>query len=410
MRTNETALDVVANNIANVNTTGFKAERAVSTNTIVQNLRAGAEPDGDRGGADPLQVGVGAQTESNSRVLSQGALQDTGRKTDLAVEGDGFFTVRRDDETMYTRHGAFDVDADGRLVGAGGALLQGWQADENGEVNLAGPISDLSVELGQAAEPVPTSEVQFAGVLPAGVDADAPVEDRTLQSAFSVIDSQGTQRTLETELVKQSPNEWSLEVRFEDDAGNEVTLTPTPPPTLEFDAEGALVPDGNILLEAVEFGPGQDPQDIELVLGGESGSVAQFEADATFRARDGDGRAAGELSDFEIANDGTVVGQFSNGTRQTLGVVALSTFPNPGGLALSAQGLLSQSANSGEPQTWQAGAGGTGRLVSGVLEGSNVELGDEFARMIVSQRAFAANARVVTTSDETLSELVNLRR
>src|SRR3712207_1044388 len=187
LRAHQTKMDVTSNNIANVNTVGFKGSQTVFQDTLSQVLRGGGQPAADRGGTNPAQVGLGVKLAAITTNWTQGATQSTGRSTDFMIEGDGFFVVEGPGgEQLYTRAGSFDFDANGNLVTADGSILQGWLADANGNVNPNGPVRPLSVPYGQMVNPTPTTTGSIKGNLPSDVG-----NTTTFQLGADMYDSQG---------------------------------------------------------------------------------------------------------------------------------------------------------------------------------------------------------------------------
>jgi len=380
LRAHQTMLDVTGNNIANVNTTGFKASQVQFQDTLSQVLtNAGAAQNGV-GGTNPAQVGLGVRVAGITTNFQQGAAQLTNRSTDMMISGDGFFVVRKGNEQMYTRAGAFDFDASGQLVTPDGGLVQGWAADAAGNIDVNGPLVDLRLPIATLMGAAATTQATFEGNLP----ADAEV-GTVLNRDVDVYAADGTVSTLSLAFTRTA-------------AGWDVTGTLGAASTtvaMTFDADGTLTGGGTLAVGGITV-------DMSTLTG--------FAGLTTVEASGQNGRAAGTLQSFTINADGTLLGSFSNGLKQALGRVALSTFTNPAGLEKAGGSLCRTTVNSGDPQIGAAGTGGRGELTGGALEMSNVDLSAEFTNLIIAQRGFQANSRVITTSDELLQELVNLKR
>jgi flagellar hook protein FlgE len=380
LRAHQTMLDVTGNNIANVNTTGFKASQVQFQDTLSQVLtNAGAAQNGV-GGTNPAQVGLGVRVAGITTNFQQGAAQLTNRSTDMMISGDGFFVVRKGNEQMYTRAGAFDFDASGQLVTPDGGLVQGWAADAAGNIDVNGPLVDLRLPIATLMGAAATTQATFEGNLP----ADAEV-GTVLNRDVDVYAADGTVSTLSLAFTRTA-------------AGWDVTGTLGAASTtvaMTFDADGTLTGGGTLAVGGITV-------DMSTLTG--------FAGLTTVEASGQNGRAAGTLQSFTINADGTLLGSFSNGLKQALGRVALSTFTNPAGLEKAGGSLYRTTVNSGDPQIGAAGTGGRGELTGGALEMSNVDLSAEFTNLIIAQRGFQANSRVITTSDELLQELVNLKR
>jgi flagellar hook protein FlgE len=403
LRAHQTKMDVTGNNIANVNTVGFKASQTVFQDTLSQVIRAGGAPAADRGGSNPAQVGLGVKIAAITTNWTQGATQSTGRSTDFMIEGDGFFVTRAGTEELYTRAGSFDFDAAGRLVTPDGSILQGWMANAAGVVNPNGPIGDLSVPYGQIVNPTATTAGSAIGNLP----ADAAT-GKSFQTSAEMYDSQGVMHKVFYNFTKTATADtWELDVVHADGTvlADNVAVA--------FNSAGALVtPATGTTSVSVNPAPPAPPVypswpgPVDLDLSG----LTQFGGANTLAAPKPNGYALGSLSSFQLGNDGTIMGVYSNGLRQPLGKLALASFNNPGGLEKAGSSAFRVGDNSGVAMVGEAGAGGRGVLTSGALEMSNVDLAEEFTGLIIAQRGFQANSRVITSSDEILQDLVNLKR
>ncbi len=401
LRAHQTKMDVTGNNIANVNTVGFKASTTVFQDTLSQVIRAGGAPAADRGGTNPAQVGLGVKVAAITTNWTQGATQSTGRSTDFMIEGDGFFVTRgAGNEQLFTRAGSFDFDGSGKLVTPDGSVLQGWMADGSGNINTNGPTGDLSVPYGQIVNPTQTTSGVVEGNLPAGT-----ATGESVQTGITMYDSQGKPQKVFYNFTKlAAANSWELDVVHENgavlvnnasvgfNASGDLT-TPAAPGTLAaFTPPAATFPSwtGGVTLDL--------------------SGLSQFGGQNTLAAPEQNGFALGSLQSFQLGNDGTITGVYSNGLRQPLGKLALASFNNPGGLEKAGGSSFRVGDNSGLAIVGVAGAGGRGVLNSGALEMSNVDLAEEFTGLIIAQRGFQANSRVITSSDEILQDLVNLKR
>jgi flagellar hook protein FlgE len=405
LRAHQTKMDVTGNNIANVNTVGFKGSQTVFQDTLSQVIRAGGAPAADRGGTNPAQVGLGVKVAAITTNWTQGATQSTGRSTDFMIEGDGFFVTRSGTEELYTRAGSFDFDGSGKLVTPDGSVLRGWMAQPDGTVNPNGPVEDLSVPYGQLVNPVQTTSGSVIGNIPSET-----LPGDSLQTGITMYDSQGVPQKVFYNFTKDNstppvPDTWTLDIVHADGT---VLLSGE---AVEFDTSGKLTtPDPTDPTTFPTFTPPaayaswSGPVTIDL------SAMTQFGGSNTMTAPKQDGFALGSLQSFQLGNDGTIMGVYSNGLRQPLGRLALASFNNPGGLEKAGNSSFRVGDNSGVAQVGVAGQGGRGVLNSGALEMSNVDLAEEFTGLIVAQRGFQANSRVITSSDEILQDLVNLKR
>jgi flagellar hook protein FlgE len=400
LRAHQTKMDVTGNNIANVNTVGFKSSTTVFQDALSQVIRAGGAPAADRGGTNPAQVGLGVKVAAITTNWTQGATQSTGRSTDFMIEGDGFFVTRSGTEQLFTRAGSFDFDGSGRLVTPDGSVLQGWMADAAGVVNPNGPIGDLSVPYGQIVNPLQSSSGVVEGNLPAGATVGESV-----QTGITMYDSQGVAQKIFYNFTKvAAADTWELDIVHED--GTVLVNNAA----VAFDAAGVLTtPAAPGTLAPFTPPLATYPSWTSAVTIDLSG-LSQFGGANTITAPEQNGYALGSLQSFQLGNDGTIMGVYSNGLRQPLGKLALASFNNPGGLEKAGSSSFRVGDNSGVANVGVAGIGGRGVLNSGALEMSNVDLAEEFTGLIVAQRGFQANSRVITSSDEILQDLVNLKR
>ena len=404
LRNHQTMMDVVGNNIANVNTAGYKGSSTVFQDVLSQTLQGANPPRGAAAGTNPAQVGLGAQLGGISTNWAQGATQLTGRATDLAIQGDGFFAVRQGGETLSSRAGSFNFDANGTLVTPAGGSVMGWSA-QNGVINPNGPLAPVRLPVGQTLPPAQSQLVRLGGNLPGDAEAGT-----TIVNSINLFDAQGKVVPLTVTYVK-------------DAADNSWTMTGTMPPTtgttpvtaftqaLTWDPTTAAFNVDEITMTAAGLaGAGVFGEDVTVALGNETEPMTQFAGTNSISALEQDGAAMGSLQSFSISPDGTVMGVFSNGMREPVAQIALANFANPGGLEKVGGSLYRPSANSGLVQVGISGTGGRGTLSGGTVEMSNVDLAQEFTNLIVAQRGFQANSRVISSSDELLQDLVNLKR
>ena len=407
LRSHQTMVDVIGNNIANVNTVGYKSSSIIFQDLLSQGITGAGLPTGASGGTNPAQVGLGVKVAGISVAHTQGAAQLTAKSTDLSIQGDGFLAVRNSvGEILYTRAGSLDFDAFGRLVTPSGAVLQGWNADATGALNTNASVSDISMPLGQQLQPEATESVQLGGNL----DADS-VAGTVVSTSIEIFNTQGAPRILNVEMTKTAnPNEWAITANADfDQDGTPDAITVTGGP-LTFDPVTGQQTSGAITID-----PGAAngyPNPITLDTGGpnDAEALTQFAGESGAAMLRQDGFRLGALQSFTIGADGTVTGVFSNGANRPLGRIALATFTNPSGLEKAGDATFRQTVNSGNAQIGQAGDGGRGTILGSTLEMSNVDLAREFTNLIVAQRGYQANSRVITSSDELLQELVNLKR
>ncbi len=386
LRAHQTMLDVVGNNIANVNTAGFKSSQVEFEDTLSQALKAAGAPQGGQGGTNPAQVGLGVQVGAINTTFTQGPAETTGVDTDLMIQGDGFFVVDDGGQQVYTRDGAFKFDANGNLTTANGALVQGWIA-QNGVVNTSSSISGIKLPIGTSMPPLASTAAKLAGNLPADGTGSPISNDLKVYDAKGQLVDVALTYTYDT-----TSSTWTLS--FNDPSA---TTQPAAVP-LAFDSSGNLTTTSPVTVTL-------NGQSVALDIG----AVTAFGGENTASVITSDGNAMGSLASYSISPDGTIQGVFTNGMKQPLGQIALATFNNPGGLNKVGNSEYSESVNSGNARIGTAGTGSRGQLAAGEIEGSNVDLSQEFSNLIIAQRGFEANSKVITTSDEVLQDLVNLK-
>jgi len=393
LRAHQLMLDVVGNNIANVNTPGYKLGRTTFADVLSQTL-AGATATGPTlGGTNPQQVGLGVRVGAITNVFTQGGILTTTKGTDLAIQGDGFFVVSDGTASFYTRAGGFEVDSAGYLVDA----VTGYKVQGNG--------GDIIIPTTTTSPAAATGTATFTGNLDSGTAAGG-----TYTSATTIYDSLGGTHTLVVTFTKTAtPGEFTF-ATTETDASMSIASGGTG--TIQFGGIGVISAGGTgaITLDFTNGATGGQAVTLDFASAANLAPVTGFASPSTLALLSQNGNTSGTLLNFTIGTDGTINGTFSNGSIQTLDTIRLATFANPAGLSKMGNNLYRESANSGLANIGNPGTGGRGTLVPGALEGANVDLAEEFTRLIVAQRGFQANARVITTSDEILQEAVNLKR
>lgn len=452
MQNHQTRLDVIGNNVANVNTTGFKKGRVNFQDMISQQLSGAASPTAAIGGVNPKEVGLGSMIASIDTIFTQGNLQSTGVGTDLAIQGNGFFVLQSGEETFYSRSGAFGVDRDGTLVNpADGLRVQGWMAENlNGEmvINTAGNTDDLIIPIGTKDPAKATENVEFACNLnkntPEIIDGASPADiaSGTWATEFNVYDSFGNEHNLSVSFTRvvDTPNQWQATVSV--DPENEgITQTRVGLGTTDgtgntflvnFDNNGSLVSvtdtagnvsnvTGEIILQTSfavtgsnqdgDGNPTRQTLNINLgTIGSQKDTITQSASESSTKAFYQDGYTMGYLDNFKIDQSGIITGVYSNGTNRALGQVALASFTNQGGLEKAGNNTYVETNNSGLANISTSGIAGKGSLLAGALEMSNVDLTEQFTDMIVTQRGFQANSKSIQTADTLLDTVLSLKR
>ena len=442
LRAHQTKMDVIGNNIANVNTTGFKASRVHFAEMYSQTMGSATAPSAARGGINPKQIGLGVGVASIETVQDPGSLQATGKATDMAISGNGFFVLRDGGRYVYTRAGNFDFDSEGYLVNpATGQRVQGWMPDKvtnTFPTREVATMKDIQLPVADSVLASATNLVNFDQSLNASAPNYTLPDDSgtpTHTAAFTVIDSLGKEHTITLKLFKVADNEWDV-MAYDasgaalDLAGGSTTAATITPGAgtaahITFNTDGSLkdddaTPGDGIFQFSLDYVPGGGATPMD----GSAGlppikldfskvlqpAMKGTDNTSTLRALDYNGYPTGALDRIYVDNRGVITGYYTNGQYREVGQVAMANFFNPGGLMKDSNNNWTESPNSGLALIGAAGESGRGVIASNNLEMSNVDISNEFTDMIVTQRGFQANSRIITTSDEMLQEVVNLKR
>lgn len=416
MKNHMSYMDVVGNNIANVNTTAFKSSRVTFQDILGQTVKGASTPQGGRGGTNPAQIGLGMNLGGIDSLMTQGSLQSTGKLTDFAIQGEGFFILSDGSRQFYSRDGAFDIGVDGGLVSpVTGLRVMGWLSDGTNPVDTQAPIQPIEIPFGTRISAVPTSLMTMAGNLDAGLPlyAAGPPEVGVVSTTVTAYDSLGNLHTVRVDFQHTASNTWDVVAWFDDDdaddlLNNAVTATNG---TLQFLSNGTLDPgvanNGKVQFSLASLGTGgTDPLVFEFNLE----TVTQFAGSSQVSVSRQDGFPAGALVSFAVSPTGEIAGIYSNGSNRVIGQLALASFVNAGGLQRAGQNLWEPTGNSGDPLIGPPNTNSRGAVQTGTLEASNVDLSQQFTSMIVAQRGFQASARVTSATDQMLQDLVNLIR
>lgn len=416
LRVHQNKMDVIGNNIANVNTVGYKRGTMTFQEVFSQVIRGASAPQDGRGGTNPQQIGLGVNIGSINTIHAKGPAQRTDNPEDLMIDGEGFFVVSNDtnfENRFYTRAGNFTLDRDGNLVTADGYKVLGYKADENG--NILSDIGGIKVNRSETVGATTTKNIEFRDNL----DSRMKVGDEHITDTV-IKDSLGNSYTVSFKFEKNDVNKWNVSIDKIIDQSNKEEIQPSGDAinvTLEFDDYGKLIADSTkeatltITKDGVKFGGYiGDSGPVEDTLRINFSKLNQYANDMDAKPHAIDGNSSGKIEGYSIDANGIVEGVFTNGEKKALGQIMLAKFDNSMGLQKLGSNFFIDTRNSGEPQLGKAGGSGYGPIAPGTLEMSNVDLSMEFTEMITTQRGFQANSRIITTSDEMLQELVNMKR
>lgn len=460
LKNHQTRMDVIGNNISNVNTVGFKKSRVTFQDMLSQTLRGASAATTNRAGTNPMQVGLGMSLASIDIIHTGGSPQSTGKNTDLSIEGDGYFLLGEGNNTYYTRAGNFEFDVNKTFYHTStGLIVKGYLADATGNISADSPITNINLASQASSDPRATTVINFAKNLDSRavavtaptnipayshtigadsiIDCGGVITDVTIvgltegtdftvdyssgkitilaseptanynitytkahfQAPIHVYDSKGKTHIATAIFTKVGDNEWEV-----DTAIDGLMLT-NGKGTLTFSASDGKLLNSTVNNATVTF---TDADDFNIALSFDN--ITEYAGEYTIYASGQDGYESGDLTGITVDTTGTITGSFSNGQSRKLAQIALATFANPSGLLKVGNNMFQPSNNSGIADTGMPGISGRGTIKPETLEMSNVDLSEEFVDMIITQRGFQANSRVITTSDQILEELVNLRR
>ncbi|MGD0774322.1 MAG: flagellar hook protein FlgE [Candidatus Solibacter sp.] len=391
-----TAIDVVGNNLANLNTTGYKTTDVDFQDLMSQSLGVGT---------NAAQVGMGVGPVGTVTSYTQGTLTTTNGPTDAAIQGNGFFVVQNAaNQTLYTRDGSFQVNSAGNIVTATGENVQGWSA-VNGAVNPSGAVGNLTVPLGSVVPAVASSTMGLTVNLNSSTALNG-----SYSAPIQVIDSQGTSHTLTVNFTKTASNSWGYTVTIPaaDLAASGSTSIATG--TMSFDSSGNLTaPTSPVALTIAGLADGAADMNVAWNLDSNSAStITQYAGTSSVGSTTQNGVAAGQILNVSLESGGLLVANYSNGQQTTVGQVALASIPNPESLTSVGNNELQASATTGSISVGAANTGGRGQIVAGALESSTVDMATEFTNLLTYERSYQAASRVITTSDQMVQDTENL--
>lgn len=408
LQSNAEAMSVTGNNISNSNTVGFKSSSTLFSDVLSASISSAS---------GSSQVGRGVQIATVSTTFSQGSFQSSSSDTDLAIKGDGFFMVSEADsnETYYTRNGSFSFDSDGYLTNSTGYRVQGKQYGDDGVLSGGDP-TDIQVDVNSLIPARQTSSATLttnldsgSTVISSGFDITNPDDTSNYSTSTPIYDSLGNTHTATTYFTMTASQtwEWHMVVDASELSASATGLTEIGSGNLTFDSSGNLLTgaSGTTTAGALTWVNGADSsQQITMNF-----DTTQSSSSSTVISQNQDGYGPGEVVDVDIDDEGTVIANYSNGESIKVARLTLATFTNSAGLTKEGGSLYSETASSGEPSVGTAGAS-QGYIYTNSLELSNVDLAQEFVNLITIQNGYSASSKVITTTDEMLQELINLKR
>ena len=444
LKTHQTKMDVIGNNIANVNTVGFKSSQVLFKDVLYQTTQSSTGATSTSGGTNAKQIGLGTSVATVSTTQTSGSAQSTNNPYDLMINGSSFFVVNRGGTNYFTKVGAFKTDDAGNLVTGNGDLVMGWQVDpENPTMIKRDQVTALrpEQEKNQVAEPEMTSKMYMHGNIASvdpklqtadGVITTVPIYDNlgyayTVKYKITQDPSDPSTYNVAIDSIKDANNMDILQngyqatlgnstIKFDPDTGNFVgvggssgvnttglTITPTGDKGNVFQDLTSPNEDERIYSIEVDFS--------NLTMYSTKGGECNIETVRGGTDMTGAGRRVGSLTDVSIDTQGKIYGVYDNGVTKLLGQIAVANFVNPAGLEAVGDSLYKETQASGAFDGIGTDIANTGETINqGVIEMSNVDLSQEFTEMIVTQRGFQANSRIITVSDTLIEELVNLKR
>ncbi|OGP54898.1 MAG: hypothetical protein A2162_01230 [Deltaproteobacteria bacterium RBG_13_52_11b] len=401
------AMQVIGDNVANVHTTGFKSSTAHFEDILGQSLS---------GVTGSNQTGAGTKVSTVDLDFFQGSFQTTNVSTDVAINGKGLFVLAdpNSDEHFYTRAGHFTLDNQGYYVNTHGYRVQGYLYDSLGE-NLIETLSDIQIDQNSMIPPIATTEMEMVLNLDAGADVRVwdptdPSATCNFSTAMRIYDTLGQSHQVQVFFTKTAAQTWEWHAMIDGSdlqGGTAGVLQEYGTGTIDFDVNGELSTGMPVAFYtgALTFLNGLTPGATDADFTGTS----QYGSPSAVQSIVQDGYAAGTVSGISLDAEGNIVANYTNGTVKNIARLALADFANLNGLERKGSTLYQATTSSGDPLLNKPGVGGSGTVSASMLEESNVDLAAEFVRMIVVQRGYQANSKVISTTDEMLAQLMNIR-
>lgn len=397
------AINVIGNNLANLNTVGYKSDDVQFYDLISQQLGGALSSD---------SVGTGVSPAQTVKEFTQGSVVQTNGPLDAAITGDGFFIVQNSSgQTLYTRAGNFTLAADGTLQSATGEDVQGWMAT-GGVLNLTAPMGKITVPVNGTVPAVATQNLSITANLEAGAAVGSTAA--TFSSPVTVVDSLGNTHVVNIAFTETGANTWNYQATIpaaDLQAGGNTTLASG---TLGFDANGQLVSPAAgapIPLSIVGLADGASDMTVNWNLyNGTQGTITQFAQNSGVSGTTQDGFQAGQISKISMGDNGIIMATYSNGQQSPIAQLALATIRNPSTLLAVGNNNLMATVDTADPAVGIANSGGRGKVTGGSLENSTVDIAQQFTDLMSFQRSYEAASKVVTTTDQMMQDLISLKQ
>jgi flagellar hook protein FlgE len=402
-----TAIDVVGNNLANLNTTGFKAQSTEFHDLVSQTMGGGTE----------TQVGMGVGTPITARVFSEGSVQSTSNPLDVAIQGNGFLVTKgASGGTLYTRAGNLKQDANGTLTDANGNFIQGWSS-VNGAISTSTAAGNITIPQGSLSAPVATQNISLSANLNSSATAPATptASNASLSQVIPVYDSLGNSHSVTLNFWPGSTSgawNWQATVPGSDVGSSSATsvvgsgsMTFNSAGQLTSPAAGSAAP--TLTISGLADGANSMTVNFNMYKG-TTPTITQFAQSSASSSNSADGSAAGQLTGVAIATGGNVVATYSNGKQVTVAQLAMANFTNPDSLLAVGNNSYQTTGSTSNPSIGLANTGGRGQIEGSSLESSTADIATEFTNLMVDQRSYEANSKVVTTADQLNNAVINL--
>ncbi|HJT88772.1 MAG TPA: flagellar hook protein FlgE [Bryobacteraceae bacterium] len=403
LNADSTAINIVGNNLANLNTTGFKAEDVQFSDLMSQQLGISASS----------AVGTGVSPAQAVREFTQGSIQQTNGPLDAAIDGSGFFMVKDTaGEALYTRAGNFTLGADGTLLTANGDKVQGWNATA-GVLNLNGAAGNITIPVNAVNPASATANASLSANLDASAVVGAP--GATFSAPMQVVDSQGGIHTLSFTFTKTAVNAWSYTVTIPSADLKSGGTTQIATGSLAFDGTGQLTTPAStaapIALKITGLADGASDMNINWNLyNGTQGTITQFAQSSGVASTNQDGVQAGQIVKVAMSNNGVILASYSNGQQSAVAQLAVAGIQNPDTMVSVGNNNLMATAQTAAPAVGTADSGGRGKIEGGSLETSTVDIATEFTNLISFQRSYEAASKTITTVDQMTQDLISLKQ